>query len=393
MAIILLVLILPDNIFTIGTLYTSSTPGYIMSKRLNYQFGLIELSIMLLGMLETIRLKRYGIYILSFIMFVREAFVFLLQENSIFLNSAYEMYLVIFVGYALTLIVEGELITYNNCDKFFELYLLSNIATIYFNFLIHGADFSGRYNASNLDVGGTGILCVLSILYFLFSESKKYKYTFCIISLIGLFLSGSRANFLFAILIVLIYLLNNVIHNYKNNILVINRAVLNQGILIGIVILLCVGVIWIIGGKKIIELWNNLRIFEMLSLKLVSKDDSVMGRMASLRAGWRILKKYPLGISGFFINLQNQMQLNGYPTYPHSILMSSYILYGPIVIGAYVYLASLLKRIADMKNKYFWLICYIFISTIIYGSPITNFKIIFMLIMVVSLANLSVHDE
>ena len=140
--------------------------------------------------------------------------------------------------------------------------------------------------------------------------------------MIGLFLSGSRANFLFAILIVLIYLLNNVIHNYKNNILVINRAVLNQGILIGIVILLCVGVIWIIGGKKIIELWNNLRIFEMLSLKLVSKDDSVMGRMASLRAGWRILKKYPLGISGFFINLQNQLQFNGYPTYPHSIFMS-----------------------------------------------------------------------
>ena len=386
--IFILVLILPDDAFSRFAIYESTTPSYIRYKWLNYCFNVLQLLIVLFGIYVAFTLRKKGFAIVAFLMATREVFLLLLTNNSIFTSNRYEMYLTLSVGYCLLLCAEGFIGNEQDLNRLFEWFLVTNILSIYINVIMGGGSgiLEGRYHASNLDVGGTGTLCVICCIYYLFSHKRTFvKILIILLSLIGLFLSGSRANLLFLILFFACYYIAITLKRIRVDEYVDRRRLLNR-LIAGILIIVTLIIILILNRNQIIHIFEESRFFSMFSSSW-GQDDSVLGRSASLRAGLDVLSQYPCGISGFFINLQQNMVLRGYPTFPHSTLLASYLLYGPIVFGVYAAWIITIRKINDVGNSYTWILLYFIISTIVYGGPLVNFKIIFMLMMATYLAS------
>ena len=144
-----------------------------------------------------------------------------------------------------------------------------------------------------------------------------------------------------------------------------------------IIILLCI-------NSSFVE---NNRMVTTLSRESFEDDSSVLGRTASILAGFDIIQKHWWGISGFFVNLQREMTVRDFPTFPHSTFVALYILFGPIILALYYYWLILLWKMKNkLNNGYFWIIVYLIVSTIVYGGPIVNFKIYFEMMLATYLA-------
>lgn len=390
MVIMCFLMILPDDVFGWVSLYKSVTPSSIAYIWLNYSFGIIQLLILLIGIYYAIRLNKKGVFALAIVMLIRELIYLIIGENSIFTAAAYEMYLTVFVGYAFVLWAEGGLKKYEECERYFKWFLVTNMLTLYINFLMGGTGgiLAGRYHSSNLDVGGTGTVCVLCILFLAYSTEKKwFDYLFIVLSVIGLFLSGSRANLLFLMLILALYFVLSFFFKFrkedknseKKNVF-LRRFLLSGFALIAVIVIVA------INYETILNWLLGSRFQTLLSSQGLRSDDSFVGRTASLTAGLDVLKHHPLGISGYFINLQQEIRMRGYPTFPHSTLLSMYLVFGPLVLIIYGIWIGLLRKLRMINIRYYMMILFLLISTIIYGGPIANFKIIFMIVMTTFLA-------
>ena len=394
--ILLIILILPSAVFSLGSVYESLTPANISYDWLNYQFGILQVFICFVGAIEIICQKQLIFLLILAIELVREVIFYFIYDNSIFSDSAYEMYLTILVGYSLFLIVKRYMLNFQMMDKFYGLFLITNMLSIYINVALGGrgttasseavAGLAGRYHASNLDVGGTGALCLLCSLYLYFSNiDNKYRYPLILLSLIGLILSGSRFALVFILFIGGAYLFKNIQERFKikkNKIKVSSFFKLMISFLT-----IIMGIFYIfLNGSDIIKQLDFRRFEALLSLSAFYSDGSVLGRFESIKDGINILTNYPLGISGYFVNVQSEMAVRGFPTFPHSSLLSAYILFGPIILALYFTWIYFLKKNKEINNKYYWIVLYYFFSTIFSGGPIVNFKIIFAMFLSTYLA-------
>lgn len=401
-AILLFILVLPSGVFSLGTLYESLTPAAIDYNWLDYRFGVLQLLIAILGIFEFLFQRQIVAAIIFLIALAREILLFFIYDNSIFTDSAYEVYLTIFVGYGLFLITRRYMNNFYSMDKFYGWFLITNMLTIYINVAMGGRGTTstgaelaheGRYHASNLDVGGTGALCLLCIIYLYFSPiKKKYRYPLLVLSFIGLILSGSRADIGFAVAIIGYYCLKKIIVILKGQKIKISISMIYKAEIAVLSIILFS--MWAITDMS--QFLNRIGFerFEILiSMAAFSSDGSVLGRFTSIQDGLDIITSNPIGISGYFINLQTEMMFRGFPTFPHSSLISGYILLGPIVLLLYIIWVRFLIKNRDYSNKYFWIILYYTISTVIVGGVIVNFKIIFTLVITTALAYKSLNDQ
>lgn len=382
--ILLLILVLPSAVFSLGSIYESLTPASINYDWLNYQFGIIQFIICLAGIIEVICQKQVGFLIIFLIEIVREVLFYFVYDNSLFSDSAYEMYLTFFVGYSLFLIARRYMNNFQIMDKFYGLFLITNMLTVYINAAMGGrgttsldGGVEGRYHASNLDVGGTGVLCLLCILYLYFSKiNNRYRYPLILLSFVGLILSGSRFALVFILCILCGYLLKKFQGTLKFQKTKIKISSFYKSMLIILAIFAAVP-----NASRFFNQLDYSRFEALLSFSALSSDGSVLGRFVSIEDGLNIIVSYPLGISGYFVNLQNEMAMRDFPTFPHSSLVSAYILFGPVIFLFYFIWIKFLLQNNQHTNKYFWIILYYVFSTIFYGGPIVNFKIVFAMIL------------
>lgn len=385
--ILLFVLILPSAVFSLGSIYDSLTPAIISYDWLNYKFGILQLIICLIGAVEIICQKQRIFLIIFFIEFLREVLFYFVYDNSLFSESAYEMYLAVLVGYSLFLIVRRYMNDFQMMDKFYGLFLITNMLTIYINVAMGGrgttssdaalAGIEGRYHASNLDVTGTGDLCVLCIIYLFFSSIRnKYRYPLLALSVVGLALSGARASLAFLGLIFAFYVIKQLLARVKSRKIKYSDNTIYKAIII-LVMAFILGFIILLNFNEVSSRIDLTRFDALLSLSAMSSDGSFLGRMASLTAGLDVLADNPLGISGYFINLQSEMMARNYPTFPHSTLLSNYLLFGPIIFIFYFIWWRGIREGQHKGNKYFWISLFYLISTVIAGGPVVNFKALF----------------
>lgn len=397
--VILFILILPSAVFNLGSIYDSLTPFNIDYAWLDYHFGIIYLLIFVIGLYESIRQTKFYILGIFFLAFIREFIFFLLSDNNIFSTSRYEMYLTILVGYFLYLILKHYCKDYRQLDRFYGLFLISNMLTIYINVAMGGkgttsteeelAHIAGRYHASNLDVVGTGELCLITIIYLFFSQMKnKYRYPLMILSFIGLILSGTRSAIMFILGLGVMIFLKSIFTKMKNHSTKVQMKTF-YGIMAVVIIIFGMVFYALINAARLESYFDLSRFSALLSLAAFSSDESVLGRFVSIQYGIDIILNHPFGISGFFTNLQTEMIIRGFPTFPHSTFISSYILFGPIILLIYQKWIKIIIDISNYNNKYYWMILYYIFVTIVTGGPIVNFKVIFNLILLTYLANRS----
>lgn len=376
-AILCLLLLLPENFFSFATIYSSSTPGYINYKWLDYKFGIIQLIVLIIGCLLLFSHKNKLIPTLFAVFLLRELLIATYTENTIFNNNAYEMYLTFFVGVAFVELLISTCSSIKEVKNTFLMIVLLNILTIYPRVFLKLTGIEGRYNISNLDVGMTGTFCGIVFMIALFDGKCRYRIFQMVVSVVGIFISGSRVNLvIFTFILILGVTINAV------RMKLVNRTVWIRGT----VILLCVLAVFIgsyiyLNVTRAWGIWiNNLLSSRMLSTFKTSSmksDSSFIGRSESLAVGIDIIKTYPGGISGYFINLQTETRLRGFATFPHSSLMDSYILFGPIVLILIIYIICNLIKIYKVSFHWFIGLLYMLVFITVSGGPLVNFKIVF----------------
>lgn len=386
--LLFIILLMPEEFFSLGAIYSSSTPAMIAYKWLDYHYGVVPIIIVILGICMLFNEKKIIHLIVFLLVVLREGIIFLFGENSCFTNQAYEIYLTLITAFCMVNIVKKINFTILQRENFFWRSIFLNILTVYISWLFNLSSISDRYNASNLDVETTGMICGLSIIFCLFEENVSYRYLLMIIALGALVLSGSRVSFLIVIGVVTFGLLKRLIIGKVEKKQIANKLLI---VILIIAIIVCTLVLAKYSKLNITFLQSNIieRMKEALYINSLESDGSVLGRMQSIAIGLKIINDHPFGISGYFVNLQLETQRYGFPTFPHSTVVSYYILLGPIVLIFLIYIVKLIKQLYKRSLSLFLCLLYICIFVCLTGGPIVNYKVFYFYFFFVSIS----HDK
>ena len=369
--LLLFLMIMPDDFFGMFELYHNATPSFIDYKWLDYRFGIVQLIILIIGIILFLYHKVYSVGLVSIYFLIRE----LLFKNNVFTMHSYEMYLTLFVGLSFLILTIYSAQNYEQLKSFFYAFLFLNVVSVYINRILSSSVAEGsRYHASNLDVGGTGIICAITLFYLLeIKEKKAFDYFFLIITTIALVMSGSRNSVgIFTILLVIKWIIG--IFRRED----ITKEEIRHSILRIIAIAIFIVAVILIFGHQIQEVLLTNRIFTTFLSGNIANDDSFDGRSRSIAIGLDIIKDHPFGISGWFTNLQEETRMRGFPTFPHSDIICFYLMYGPVTIILYIYVIIQMIKNKGIHNTFLWPLLFLLLYSIISGGAETNFKIIYI---------------
>lgn len=358
--------------------------------KLSYSFSLLNFFMIIFGVLcvPSCVVGRRLLYILSLV-FIKDAILFLAGYNSPFLYNSWEMYLSVGLAIAAWAIVSR----YNK--KLIELYFFSD-GLIVFNFiyqllfLLTGrAESSGRVGVMNQDTGSVGFMCALQIMYMLLiRKDEKNKVILITISAISLLLSGSRFSFLILILGVICFCRT-----------ILGSLTLKRKVVTLLSLVICAIILVFMLNSSVIRT-NSLvldRVFSLLDggvIQNIGKDESFVQRVESIGAGMEILKERPLGLSNSYIDLQGETIKQGFFSFPHSFILTYYLMWGPVMLVIAIWMFWLAKRAKALGEygvcKY---IIYLLICFTVYGGIITSTKVYVYLIGVFILMNKYLADK
>lgn len=369
--LLLFLMIMPDDFFGMFEIYHNATPSFIDYKWLDYRFGIVQLIILIIGIILFLYHKVYSVGLVSIYFLIRELFF----KNNVFTMHSYEMYLTLFVGLSFLILTIHSAQNYEQLNFFFSAFLFLNVVSVYINRILSSSVAEGsRYHASNLDVGGTGIICAITLFYLLeIKEKKAFDYFFLIIATIALVMSGSRNSVgIFAILLVAKWIIG--IFRRED----ITKEEIRHSILRIIAIVILIVAVILIFGHLIKDVLLTNRIFTTFLSGNIANDDSFDGRSRSIAIGLDIMKVHPFGISGWFTNLQEETRMRGFPTFPHSDTICFYLMYGPVTIILYIYVIIQMIKNKGIHNTFLWPLLFLLLYSIISGGAETNFKIIYI---------------
>jgi hypothetical protein len=383
---------MPNFILNYTTIYSINAEGYVQfdpwqraNPWLYYSFSFLEIPAVLYGLFgkknkEVINVLPLFIFLILY-NFVR----FFLFQTNIFIFGKfgdYSLLLSLLSGYGCYLLLINKVKL--KFDDLFDIIIVLNFITQIL-FVITGRvdEYGGRYSALGSTVGDLGMICFLYLLYYCFARSKKTNNFIpllcCIITLI---LSGSRTNLLLSIIFILIFSFKLPKSLKKNQ---TKRRALAFCFALSIFAVLLFLILGNTGNSLFSKVLN--RITEFISsffskerVDYFENDSSFTQRIESVLAGFSILSNNPLGLSTSTIDLQVETLQNGYYTFPHSTLLTYYLLWSFGCIGVIVWLLRYIcLGIKAKEDAWIILFCF-FVSIFIYGSPIINSKMYFWLI-------------
>ena len=378
MAFLMMFLLMPDDFFKLTSVYHSETLSFIAYKWLDFDFSVLFIFVIFLALANLNKENIFFIFVITFTFLRTIVFYFIGLDNAIQYNS-FELQLSLLSGWALFHLAYRWREKYLAVDnlKLFEYFCWIHLASQILGMMLSVSGFSGRYNAINLDVEMTSF--IYSVYILLPSNiQNRYGTIKKLIFLIGILLTGARIALIWLLVIILAKSIYGVVRTTK---LTVKRT--SFAFVVLLIFTLPFILISGIGTKFIGALSGILRFLDMLS---GNSDGSGSGRIRSIIAGFQILKENYWGLDCSYIILQKHMVNLGYPTFPHSYLLISRIVYGP-----FIFLTGLLhfgrKVAGGIKKKnvevasLFFLVLY-FITT---GSPLINFKTVFMFLWVFEL--------
>jgi len=386
--VVLLILNIPGFLIDISTIYhTEHRFAEGDFAQLNYNFTAFELFLVLWGTLLLAKKSR-SIHMLPIIgaVAVKDIVLFLLQKDNVISYNSYEMYLCVLIGIACKDIICKETkdsIQYIN--YFLDLLIVFNLVWQIILVASGKIAIGDRVNAINMGYGSVGYLCAMHILYILLvREIRRKEIIIIVLGLLSILLSGSRYSLLITLLGALIF--SGYI--FRNLSKTVRRWI------IAILLLLVFSLSFLLLQPSMISenqiLNRALNLFEGGNIiENISNDESFLGRVLSIQIGWDLIRKNPLGISNSFIDIQGKTIEEGFFAFPHSNLMTYYLLWGAVLIiclGWMVRTCIIASRQGEKGIKYFMIL--FMVSNIVYGGVDTAPKVytyLFLLLSVLSL--------
>lgn len=384
--ILFFLLVLPEFFYGALTIYASETPFYIEYKWLDYKFGVLSLIILIIGLVYG-KKKRLLFFVILYCL-TRESYFYFNGQSSCLVSESYEIYINLILAFSFFSIVDKVNRNIFDKEKFLLRAIFLNILIVYASYIFGLNKIIDRYNAPNMDVEATGVICGLFFIYSLFDLKIKNRYIFAGIALVALVLSGSRINLLISISVLLLGMLLDRIKNKK-----IKKKTLNKILILAALFTISMLIVLLFDNQLLNKLNFLDRMIGALSFNSMESDGSVLGRSRSITIGLEILKNNILGISGYFTNLQLETQQYGFPTFPHSTFLTYYLFLGPIVIAFLKYILDLLFNSINKEMVLFLGTLYIFLFLCLSGGPIISFKPIFFYAFFLHIVNKKIRSK
>lgn len=362
---LLFLFILREEVFQITSIIEYSTPQYIyydwFKFAVSYLFAPILfwliLRICLLREIKYLTLKVIVFWSLLLIVNYLKAYV---------IGDYFSSELIILQSISIVaIIIVIETFRMDSLKQLWEYGVYIHLAGLWINILFNLTKISNRFNAQNMDVGGTGLLLTIFIIYLWFVKRERgvFKSLFFILSI---FFTGSRIGLLIIAVIVSILFASSARtekYTYKSILYVIFSMTV---------------LIVAIAGSADLLLNNEMVVRNLSTFSLdfyQDQDESAQGRLLSLITGFEVIKQHPFGVYNSAYSLQYVMQETGYPTFAHSTVVSLYIVWGPFAIFMYYALTKLIVRLKRNKSNYFPVIMALVVMFISTGGPMVNWKI------------------
>ena len=352
------ILIIPYGLIKITSIYNITTPPVIDYDYLDYNLSLLLLPFFLIFFSQKskniLEWNKQNLLIYSLVILVILRNIYLMFSSDLELPFTYELVFSLFLG---SLLWKTFKYSYKTC--FFEsflngivfFHLIGIIISLIFS--LNKIDF--RFNAQNLDVGGTGMIFGLIFLI----KVVYYKIDFfCASAIFILLLSGSR----FCLILTLLLFIMNMFTNF------------NFWYLIIIALLCSVILIYI---PSILDRYQST----IIDLQDVNEKSSYGGRILSLVIGFQVLVDNFFNVSFSSVNLVFLMNKFGYPTYPHSYFLISLIYFPLLAILLFIKLLMKLTKYKNVTNLYVLLVF------IFYGGITFNYKIYALIFILLHIIN------
>lgn len=376
------ILFMPNAIRFVSILYSIDAEQYVSENLwtnqhawLHYSFSYLEVISVLIAIFFRLESKHINIRPIVAIIIGINTIRLLASMTSMFQFKDYSLVLSLLSGYGCYLLLTSSKVANFKIEDLLDSVIILNTIT-QFLFILTGRqmEYGGRYGALGSDVGSVGLMCSQYLVYFIFCRNSTRRSLFvlacCLISLI---LSGSRSNLLFAVAFILIFAFR--LHDSL-------KANSQTAKAIGIFTLVAIIVLPIVSSLFADSVFSTVidRMTGILTAATAEdkgyfeSDGSMVGRLLSFHAGLATLADYPLGLSASTIDLQMETIRHGYVSFPHSTMLSYYLLWSVATVVIYFYIVKWMIY-AIRKGKRVWIFLLFFIITsIIYGGPTVNAK-------------------
>ena len=390
---VLLVLYMPNAIRDISTVYSINATGYVAMDAWNrsnpwlaYSFSIIEIFSILVAILYIGRKKLIDIWPIVVLVFIKEIFRALFGATNIFQYGSigdYSLILPLIVGYGCFLIITGPSVSIEVEDVLDLIIILNFVTQILFAITGRQMEYGGRYAALGSTSGVVGEMCFHYIIYYLFARNSTKRAMISVVAcLLSLVLSGSRTNLGFTILFIVLFAFKIrgglELNKTKRKIFLIILLIS----IIAIPLMMSFSSLTVFG--RVFDRMETFiaSIFGQDRSSYLSSDGTFIARINSINTGLKILAQNPFGISSSTIDLQMETIANGYYTFPHSVVISYYLLWGVASLLVFGFIGKYIVKAIKLKSQVVVILSSIAISFLIYGSPIINAKSYFWFIAV-----------
>lgn len=400
---VIVTLFMPNFIMNYTTIYSINAEKHIAidayvrgNPWLYYSFSFLEIFALLYGIIHKPQKGNIDIRPMVGLIIIFNIVRMIFGLSSIFYFGDYSLILSLLVGFGCYQMVINRPINMD-LESVLDFIIIVNAFTQVL-FIITGRmnEYGGRYPALGSNVGEVGTICFTYLIYYIFAREKNNNsiipFLCCIFSFV---VSGSRSNILFAALFIVVFFFQY----RKGMALSSSKRKAMKVLLIGLIIIVPVLVYMDIGTNDAIgTVVNRISGFFVGILgqnrgSYLQSDQSFVQRLASFAAGWNIIKENPLGISASTIDLQMCTQANGYYTFPHSSLISYYLLWGLVGLAVYAWIIkTMIVGIKRKKSAWVILAC-LSIVFVIYGGPIINSKTYFWYIVLFAFCKKVIYRE
>ena len=385
------IITMPNDVFELTSILTLEQPASVQNYRL-YEFYLSVLyfPLILYGMLKALKPSKYiqnkPIKLIA-LLFIKDIFVISIARRG--MVEAY--WFVTYADYLLAIFYFITVVSVykNRIDEFLMLYACVNVATLLFSFVTgFGQGFEvGRSHMAALQTGETAVVLSILCLYFAF-QKNRINVIFILAGCLLIIMTGNRKDVVYVLICVIVYYFRRH-HVYRR----VGKKKIIVGILIGIAAIVAL----VVFGGRFSQNLDLSRYTDMLAsiaqdgfVHFLTNDSSFIGRMASLIAGGQIVKESPI-MGGMFsvIDVQRQMQMLGYPTFPHSTVLYLYCIMGILVlIPVYLYVRNGVKLI-KLNHPLQYVYIYIFIRDTISGGANESVKYLLLMLIILNYGTLA----
>lgn len=285
------------------------------------------------------------------VVLLKDLILFFMGKMSPFMVKSWEMYMIPVVGLAVCFIVCKYARSEADVYVFLDGLILVNFVTQILLIVsgqrqVNGAEVIGQGHNS------VGYLCALHIIYSLLMREKNKRVVGVVgCAFISILFTGSRFSLLIVLLggcVLIPRMLKNVKRQYK--------------IMVSIVVcVLLISVAYLMANPDICSKYPILSragsIFNSGGVvKNILSDQSFKERVESWGAGIRVIKENPLGVSNSYIDIYLKTNEQGFYAFPHSAVLTFYLLWGPVFIICIIWILFRMKRTQE-KNMFYFLVC------------------------------------